>query len=135
MRVFFSRLGLFFLVWLGIVSCESENKLEYYYSMDKQKVVTRLSSEGRVYFIHGFYDQLKPPLAYITPVSGMDHAYTCYIYWDRNNAYLLTYYGKWATIGNPKNFFHRHIEDNGQVNEITADKSGKYVLSIGDIHP
>jgi len=135
MRILATKISFFFFIWFMIVSCQPGNKLEYYYSNDKQKVVTKLSYEGRVYFINGYYDQMIPPLAYITPVSGMDHAYLCYINWKDNQTYLLHHYGKWQTVGKPQNFAHKYVEDNGVYNDITVDKSGEYVRSYGDIYP
>jgi hypothetical protein len=125
----------FFISLLRLMSgCESRPEYEYFYSQVNSKVVTKMNYNRNVYFINGFYHQKRIPNQFITPVSGLDNSYICYIYWKGEVCYLLSPYGKWEVVGDPNEFIYEKIDDI-MLDKIMKDTTGKYIYVYGNVFP
>lgn len=118
-----------------IFSCNSQTQFEYYYNADKTEVLTIMKYEARVYFIPGYYGHSEPPKSYLTPVSGMDNAYSCYVEWVKSECIITTMFGDWQVVGNPQKITLRKVKDTLDYNKITKDKTGRYLSISGNIFP
>src|SRR5690606_35878513 len=98
-----------------------------------EKVITKVVLDNKVYFVNSYYNKKEEPEAYISPLSGLDNYYVCYLQQNGDEIYLITNMGEWQVVGEPKNF--TLIEKPENFNEVTADKSGKYKISTGNIRP
>lgn len=118
-----------------LFACGSKPQFDYYYSADKTEILTIMKSEGKVYFISGYYNQINPPKSYITIVSGMDNAYSCYLEWHEKICIINTMFGDWIVVGHSQNITLNKINDNLFYNRVTCDTTGKYIAITGDIFP
>lgn len=135
-KIIFRNLCSLMLLWL-IQGCgDAEETFTYYHFSDngnEEKVITKVVLDDRVYFVNSYYNKKEKPEAYISPLSGLDNYYVCYLHQNGDEAHLITNMGEWQVVGEPRNF--TLVEKPENFNEVTADKSGKYKLSTGNIKP
>lgn len=103
-------------------------KKQYYYSPDKDRMVTRLEYvpyllRQSTYFIQGQYDGIMPPSTYIKPVySGRDGGFVLLMHWTDTSCIFYFPHGLYESNGLGSEFQLKKLnEDSQQWREMVAD--------------
>jgi len=109
-------------------------KFEYFYSLDKKNIVTRIEYESFfenvTYFTAGYFDENEIPESYVRPIySGFTSGFELVFYWENNKCIFNYCYGDFKVDNSKSIFVFRRVSVDKLMN-MKNDTTGNFHYEI-----